>query len=297
MPERRPRIRSIKPEFFSDERINLIPVGARYTAIGLMSMADDRGRIKCMVPAVHAYVFPNGDVNETQFKKALRLVIDESQFAWEYVDGRWNYLWLPRFWRHQVINKPSESTLPPHPRDPYGGLSVKEAMAQFKRDTESNYDRIATGVVAESSGSPTGGLLSPRVGALLRSDPDQVRSLLQNGSELQEPQRVALLSALLAAWIVHNDPKAEPDPDSATWLTDMRRLVDDRRGDVDEVVRIVDWCQADGFWSSNILSPGKLRKQFTQLVLKARPGATVTPIRGRENASDLLKALNGGGAA
>lgn len=55
----------------------------------------------------------------------------------------------------------------------------------------------------------------------------------------------------------------------------MRLLLADRGGDVAEVVRIIDWCQADGFWRCNILSPGKLRKQFTQLVLKASESAAV----------------------
>ena len=56
----RPRIRSIKPEFFGDEKINSVAVGARYTAIGLMSMADDRGRILCTLPAVRRLRVPDG---------------------------------------------------------------------------------------------------------------------------------------------------------------------------------------------------------------------------------------------
>ena len=57
----------------------------------------------------------------------------------------------------------------------------------------------------------------------------------------------------------------------------------------DEVEWIIDWCQTNEFWHSNILSPGKLRKQFTQLVLKAKAGQVV-PMR-RENAAELLRGL------
>jgi len=298
--ERRPRIRSIKPEFFADERINLIPVGARYTAIGLMSMADDRGRIKCMLPAVHAYVFPNGDISESQFKKALRLVIDDARFAWEYVEGPWTYLWLPRFWRHQVINKPSESTLPPHPRDPYREFPVKDAMVQFRRDLEGNVDRICDGTIPEYSGSnsgiATGVLRPPRGGALLRSDPAVVRSELQNGSQLTETQRATLLSALLASHIRQNDPKADPNPESNAWVAEMRLLVGDRGGDVDEVIRIIDWCQADSFWRSNVLCPAKLRKQFTQLVLKASPSPPASDFEQRRYAA-MQRLMDQRGAA
>lgn len=81
---------------------------------------------------------------------------------------------------------------------------------------------------------------------------------------------VVRLSERLADHIRRNDPKATPDPTSERWLTDMRLLVQDRDGDVGEVERVINWCQADDFWRSNILSPGKLRKQFTQLLLKAK---------------------------
>lgn len=269
----RPRIRTIKPEFFEDEKINSIPVGARYVAIGLTSMADDRGRIRCMLPALRTYVFPAGDVSERQFTKALDAVLAIG-FALRYeVDG-WSYLWLPKFWRHQRINRPSESDLPPHPDDPHGGLPISEALAQF------NESRSAHGLISESSVSAHGSLITSRAGA-------------RSGSV---PTPEVELSERLAARVRANDPKAEPKPRSARWLGDMRLLLSDRGGDVAEVERIIDWCQADPFWRSNILSPGKLRKQFTQLVLRSEQSSGATVTRLRPNASDMLRALDEGAA-
>jgi hypothetical protein len=71
----------------------------------------------------------------------------------------------------------------------------------------------------------------------------------------------------------------------------MRLLVADRNGDWREVARVIDWCQADAFWRSNILSPGKLRKQFTALLLKANQPSDGRPGR-KENASDWLREIN-----
>lgn len=102
---------------------------------------------------------------------------------------------------------------------------------------------------------------------------------------------VVRLSERLAARVRANDPKANPDPRSARWLNEMRLLLKDRDGDEAEVARIIDWCQADSFWRCNILSPGKLRKKFTQLVLRSSEPAKAS---GRESASDLLKVINGG---
>lgn len=85
---------------------------------------------------------------------------------------------------------------------------------------------------------------------------------------------VVRLCRLLATLIVRNDEKAinRVQPDGKRWLTAMRLLIADRGGDVDEVERVLRWSQADPFWQTNILSPTKLREQFTQLLLKSRNG-------------------------
>lgn len=76
------------------------------------------------------------------------------------------------------------------------------------------------------------------------------------------------LSHLLADLIIQRDPKAKVAPESSRWLAATRLLIADRHGDVDEVERVLRWSQADPFWQSNILSPGKLREKFTQLAGK-----------------------------
>ena len=50
----------------------------------------------------------------------------------------------------------------------------------------------------------------------------------------------------------------------------MERLhrVDERNWE--QITRAIEWCQADDFWRANIMSPGKLRKQYDQLRLAAQ---------------------------
>ena len=61
---------------------------------------------------------------------------------------------------------------------------------------------------------------------------------------------------------------------SKTW-TDAARLLLDRDGrPLDEAERLIDWCQQDEFWRSNILSMAKFRAQYDQLKLKAGTAAT-----------------------
>ena len=269
----RARIRTIKPDFFENEKINAVSVGTRFVAVGLISAADDRGRMR-RLPALRTHVFPHGDISERQFDRAVDEIV-ATGFVWQYeVDGK-SYLWLPNFWKHQRINRPSESDLPPHPDDPLGDLPVKEALAEFTERSRNTH-----GGFSEHSVSPHGGLITSRAGA---------RSVPFPGVEVEQLQR---LCDRLAERIRANDPKADPKPDSERWLTDMRLLVADRKGDVEEVERLIDWCQADGFWRSNVLSPGKLRAKFTQLLLRAKQPANVTPLR-RESPSDLIDAMRG----
>jgi hypothetical protein len=98
-------------------------------------------------------------------------------------------------------------------------------------------------------------------------------------SDVPTDQEIALdmnaekMTHLLRGLILENDAKAKvPGPGSGqwrTWVGDMHKIQRiDGRG-WDEIERMVRWCQGDAFWRGNILSPSKLRKQFTQLVNKS----------------------------
>ncbi len=57
---------------------------------------------------------------------------------------------------------------------------------------------------------------------------------------------------------------------SDKWLSDMERLnrIDQRTWE--QITKAIEWCQDDDFWRGNIMSPGKLRKQYDQLRLAAQ---------------------------
>lgn len=54
------------------------------------------------------------------------------------------------------------------------------------------------------------------------------------------------------------------------WADDFRKMVEIDKHDKHEISQIIKWCQHDDFWSANILSPSKLRKQYLQLSLKMK---------------------------
>lgn len=122
----RRRIRSIKPEFFGDEKLVSLSRDARYTMIGLISLADDRGRLRERSLEILGAIYPEESVSTTQLRKWLNAIISVG-LALRYEVAGHHYLWLPGFLRHQVVERPTESDLPPHPDDALAERPILDA--------------------------------------------------------------------------------------------------------------------------------------------------------------------------
>ncbi len=59
-------------------------------------------------------------------------------------------------------------------------------------------------------------------------------------------------------------------PDLGKWAEVIRLMRERDKYSLDEIKKIFLWANADQFWSTNILSPDKLRKQFARLSALAR---------------------------
>ncbi len=99
-----------------------------------------------------------------------------------------------------------------------------------------------------------------------------------------------VLSKLLYDSILQNDSKFK-EPDLQKWAKNIDKLMRlDGRERV-EIESVILWCQQDSFWCSNILSTGKLRKQFPALLSKmknaGRHGAAQTDFSNPDNYKNL----------
>lgn len=77
------------------------------------------------------------------------------------------------------------------------------------------------------------------------------------------------LSELLYQKCIENNPNF-PGRDLQSWAKHMDLLLRVDKYPPRLVEAVIKWCQADSFWKCNILSTSKLRKQFPQLILKAK---------------------------
>jgi len=80
------------------------------------------------------------------------------------------------------------------------------------------------------------------------------------------------LADYLAKRIEDNGSKLPTVTES--WIKEIRLMIERDGRTVEQIRYIIDWCQDDSFWRSNILSPSKLRAKFDQLRLNAEKETT-----------------------
>lgn len=102
------RIRTIKPEFWSDDTITECSLSARLLFIGIWNFADDAGNLDRSHKQIKTRVFPVDNVN----CEALIVELLSHELLIEYSVSEKKYLHIPGFAQHQLINRPSLPVVP-----------------------------------------------------------------------------------------------------------------------------------------------------------------------------------------
>jgi hypothetical protein len=123
----RPRIRTIKPETWADEKIGTLSRDARLLFVGLITMADDAGRLRGMPAAILGHAFPYDQDAPSLLERWLAEVERTGLIVRYDVDGH-PYVALTGWAKHQKINRPTASELP-GPPDP-GVLTESSVTTQ-----------------------------------------------------------------------------------------------------------------------------------------------------------------------
>jgi DNA replication protein DnaT len=108
-----PRIRTIKPTFWSDEAVANLTRDARLLALGLISFADDEGRFLASPAAIAGYIYPHDVVPPARVRRWLAEV-QSTGIVLLYTANGLEYGMFPNYRKHQRISHPQPSTFP-HP--------------------------------------------------------------------------------------------------------------------------------------------------------------------------------------
>jgi hypothetical protein len=90
---------------------------------------------------------------------------------------------------------------------------------------------------------------------------------IERDARVDKPEAAVLCDRL--ADLIATDGSTKPTV-TRRWIEEMDRLIRIDGQPIGTVSEMIDWVTADDFWSSNILSPQKLRKHYARLVKQRR---------------------------
>jgi hypothetical protein len=100
-----PRIRTIKPEFWADEKIGTLQIPCRLFYIGCWNFADDFGVIRGNAVILKSQIFPyDEDLRVSEIKKWIDALVDARMLVPIIRSGE-SYYVIRTFHSHQVLDK------------------------------------------------------------------------------------------------------------------------------------------------------------------------------------------------
>lgn len=232
-----PKIRGVKPEFWTDDAIVDLSIPARLLFIGLWNYACDNGHLDDKPKQIKMRILPADDVNVGE-------LLDELE-AHSRINRKGGTITIPKFAAHQRPHKRWWTTcdkpgcvIPPDapPQGRNGGTTVEQPLHNGSATVTD-----VTDVDVDSDSDTDAG-----------ADRADVLSLCEH----------------LATRIQGNGSRAPKV--GKTWHKAGRLLIDSDKRDPEEAHRLIDWCQDSTFWQSNILSMAKFREKYDQLRLQSQ---------------------------
>lgn len=121
------RIRTIKPDFWTDEKLTECSLSARLLFIGLLNFADDNGNLTRSAKKIKMQIFP-ADVIDCE---PLIIELSTHGVLSEYSVSGEKYLNIKGFKKHQLINRPSKTSIP----EPDLSIEIKQAHGGLTEDS------------------------------------------------------------------------------------------------------------------------------------------------------------------
>ncbi|MBR2064672.1 MAG: hypothetical protein IJ971_08270 [Bacteroidales bacterium] len=100
------RIRTIKPEFWEDEKLAKLPVHARLLFIGTWNFADDNGALLANPVLMKSHIFPYEDIEISTISEWIDMLVENGMLIRTTYNGK-DYLVIRKFLIHQKINRKS----------------------------------------------------------------------------------------------------------------------------------------------------------------------------------------------
>lgn len=142
------RTRTIKPEFWTDEKLAKVSRETRLFFAGLWTTADDQGVTHSDPVLLRSQIFPYDDIKIEIVKGWISDLISLAMLIPYEAENGENYLFIRSFPKYQKIDHPAKTQYNPTPREGLASLSTQLLKAPRKRapqtEFKQNLNRIET---------------------------------------------------------------------------------------------------------------------------------------------------------
>ena len=257
------RIRTVKPEFFlhdglfEAEKETCLPLRLAY--IGLWCACDREGRFKWEPRRLGVSILPYDSI---EFSRVLDALTTRGFLVKYRVGGEW-FGFVPSFTTHQLINnKERKSALP--------DIADAEELTGDETTRAQRVLNACSTPLCNAQGEGKGREYGKEGNMERKEEPPAGAGSLANAQEVstgsdldKKTKRPSERGLKFAEWFATLIP--ETVKKSTTWQTkwaqafdDMIRL--DSRTDA-QISAVCKWARGDDFWSTNFMSPSKLREK------------------------------------
>jgi len=203
------RIRSIKPSIWTDEKFISLSRDARLLALGMISHADDEGRLFASVAKLAGDVFPADDLKPGTVRQ-WRDEIARTGFTVIYQVNGVEYAYFPNWSKHQRISKPQASILP----------SPSSSEEQSRNDSALNRGTIPHSI-AERARNDSADERDPRARAVgdrrqetgVPATPDADKP--RRSGQAEDPERAKHVGDVVASYVDGAVSSGQPPPPSS----------------------------------------------------------------------------------
>lgn len=115
--------------------------------------------------------------------------------------------------------------------------------------------------------------LSKKITNVIKNDNKSLSKMIPTINNIKKketfcPNSVEIRTSELLLNLIRTRNPNFKQPDLQKWAKHVDLMIRLDKRPVDEIEKIVLWCQSDSFWQNNILSTDKLRKQYDKLFMQ-----------------------------
>ena len=163
------RIRTVKPEFWSDQKVGCWDAETRLAFIWCWNEADDEGRMRLSPAALRSGAFMFHDMPIARAAQLLGIMCSSGRIIPYQANGE-TYGAILHFQDHQVINRPHPSRIPPPPDIPDHNI-INDLSRMDHGSITTGMERNGIGMDQGKEGNGKGELEGEAVATLLAPTP------------------------------------------------------------------------------------------------------------------------------